>query len=150
MWMQGNRSFFRVARSAAMLVITICAFTAMRCSTAPPQVKDPLTDGMISMTLRKGVTTQAEVLKVFGAPNIVTRDGDGRAMWTYRRHSVITRASAAQGSVGAGGAGSSAIVGIAASGYASDASQTNSSMTLIIKFDAEDRVADFQSLSSQF
>lgn len=112
--------------------------------------KDPLTDGMISMTIRKGVTTQAEVLKAFGSPNIVTRDGDGRTMWTYRRHSVVTRASSGSAVVGAGGAPPSALVGIAASGYSSDASQTNSSMTLIIKFDANDRVADFQSMSSQF
>lgn len=120
------------------------------CAPQPPGGKDPLTDGMISMTIRKGVTTQAEVLKAFGSPNIVTRDGDGRTMWTYRRHSVVTRASSGSAVVGAGGAPPSALVGIAASGYSSDASQTNSSMTLIIKFDANDRVADFQSMSSQF
>lgn len=135
------------ALAAVALALTL---PPASCTAPPPPGKDPLTDGMISMTIRKGVTTQAEVLKVFGAPNIVTRDGDGRTMWTYRRHSVVTRASSGSAVVGAGGAPPSALVGIAASGYSSDASQTNSSMTLIIKFDASDRVADFQSMSSQF
>jgi outer membrane protein assembly factor BamE (lipoprotein component of BamABCDE complex) len=140
----------RASRTALAAALALAATLVPACSSTPPIGKDPLTDGMISMTLRKGVTTQAEVLKVFGAPNIVTRDGDGRTMWTYRRHSVVTRATGSQGWVGAGGAPPSAVVGIAASAYASDAGQTNSSMTLIIKFDTSDKVIDFQSMSSQF
>ena len=101
-----------------------------------------LTHGAVQLKLRKGVTTQTDVIEAFGAPNIATRDGDGREVWTYRRHATVTSF-----------AGSDAYFNIlvfGASGRSGSESTTSQSMTLIVKFDESQRVSDFRSLASSF
>ncbi len=41
-----------------------------------------LTAGMAKITIQKGVTSQAEVMEVFGPPDLVTHR-DGQQIWTY-------------------------------------------------------------------
>lgn len=41
-----------------------------------------LTAGMAKITIQKGITSQAEVLEVFGPPDLVTHR-DGQQIWTY-------------------------------------------------------------------
>ncbi|MGU9958244.1 MAG: hypothetical protein ACNYPI_11755 [Arenicellales bacterium WSBS_2016_MAG_OTU3] len=40
-----------------------------------------------------GKTNKAEVLETFGAPNITTRDGAGREVWTYQRAAQVSQSS---------------------------------------------------------
>src|SRR5713101_8157497 len=53
----------------------------------------PFTHGNVQLTLKKGVTTQAEVLETFGSPNIATIDASGQEMWTYEEHATVTTSS---------------------------------------------------------
>ena len=57
-------------------VLAICI--AVGCSTpsADPG-KSNLTHGAVQLNLKKGITTQTEVIEKFGAPNIATSDADG-------------------------------------------------------------------------
>jgi len=42
-----------------------------------------LTAGMAKTKIVNGVTTQSEILAVFGSPNIITKNKSGNEVWTY-------------------------------------------------------------------
>lgn len=101
-----------------------------------------LTQGNVQMNLVVGRTTKAQVLEVFGAPNITTRDGSGQEVWSYQRHATVTQSTSNENYwtiLFAGG-------GRSAAGL----STTSRTMTLIIKFDSHDVVSDFRSRTSDF
>lgn len=115
------------------------------CVAAPQPVSDrnsDLTQGNVQMNLEVGETTKAKVLETFGAPNITTRDGSGREVWTYQRQAQVTQSSERSGYwtiLLAGGQNSAA-------GFESSSRM----ITLIIKFDDQDLVTDFRSRTSNF
>ena len=82
------------------------------------------------------------MLETFGAPNITTRDGSGREVWTYQRAAQVSQSSNRSGywTVILAGQNSSA------SGFESGSRM----ITLIIKFDSSDVVTDFRSRTSDF
>ncbi|MFO1375029.1 MAG: hypothetical protein U1E99_10690 [Agitococcus sp.] len=94
------------------------------------------------MNLAVGQTTKAEVLEKFGSPNITTRDGAGREVWSYQREAQVTQSASQSGywSVILAGQSSSA------AGFESSSRM----ITLIIKFDDKDIVTDFRSRTSNF
>jgi hypothetical protein len=113
-----------------------------------------LTQGVVSMTLRVGQTSQYEVLQAFGGPNVSTLDGAGNEVWVYDRHATVSYDKNSGFSIGilAGGGGGGAGVG-GGFGFGSSKSrneQSSRTMTLIIKFGPDKRVIDFQSRSSSF
>ena len=115
------------------------------CETAPePLTKknSELTQGMVQMNLEVGKTTKSDVIETFGSPNITTRDGDGNEVWTYQRQAQINQSSSNSGFIFVIIAGKSS----SASGFESSSRM----MTLIIKFDSDDIVADFKSRESNF
>ena len=101
-----------------------------------------LTQGNIQLNMAVGETTKAMVLETFGAPNITTRDGAGREVWTYQRAAQVSQSSSSKGYWTLILAGQSS----AASGFESSSRMT----TFIIKFDADDVVSDFRSRTSTF
>lgn len=114
-------------------------------SNAPGPVDNrnsALTQGNVQMNLRVGETTKAQVLEVFGSPNITTRDASGAETWSYQRHATVSQSSGSSNywTILLAGGGSSA------SGF----SQSSRTMTLIIKFNAQDIVSDFRSRTSDF
>lgn len=115
------------------------------CATAPAPVdqrNSALTQGNVQMNLQVGSTTKAQVLEVFGAPNITTRDASGAEVWSYQRHATVAQSTSTSGYwtiLLAGG-------GKTAEGF----SQSTRTMTLIIKFDSRDVVSDFRSRTSDF
>lgn len=131
----------RILKIAGFLVV----FTISGCATALQPVSQrnsELTQGNVQINLRVGETTKAEVLDVFGAPNVMTRDGGGREVWSYQRSAQATQSTTHSGywTIMLAGQGS------ASSGFES----TSRMMTLIIKFDENDVVTDFNSRSSNF
>ncbi|MCY4543532.1 MAG: hypothetical protein OXB95_14250 [Rhodobacteraceae bacterium] len=101
-----------------------------------------LTQGNVQLHLEVGKTTKAEVLEVFGAPNITTRDSRGNEVWSYQRSAQVSQASAQTTAVWVVVVGQSA----SSSGF-----ETSSRMTtLIIEFDSRDVVVDFKSRTSNF
>ena len=75
-----------------------------------------LTPGMIGKNIQKGKTTQAEVMEIFGPPDMVTRSGSGE-MWGYDKVSREMAESATGARVGASvGASSAAGSRVGASG----------------------------------
>ena len=127
-----------------VFVVVISGLSACTTSNLNPVTtrNSELTHGNVQMQLKPGISTKAEVLESFGSPNITTRDGAGREVWTYQRSAQVAQSSSS--SVGwtiilAGGSNSAA-------GFESSSRM----MTLIIKFDAADVVVDFKSRTSNF
>lgn len=143
----------RAGGMAARLAATIIALAIPSVGFAKDS-PDPLTHGMVQMTLVVGATTQAEILETFGAPNITTIDGSGSEMWVYDRHATVTSNSASGISIGmlalGGGDGAGGGGGLGFGKNKSKAVQSSRNMTLIIKFDPQKRVSDFRSRSSSF
>lgn len=119
-------------------IITIC-FVFYGCNTATTEYdkNSGITHGTVQLNLQKGVTTQTEVLEKFGSPNITTTDGD-MEVWTYQKHGSTSKSSGAGGSL--------ILIGGSTSGF----SQNSRTMTLIIKFNKDKIVDEFNSRYSSF
>ncbi len=106
---------------------------------------DLLLSGQVSITLKKKITTQQEVVETFGAPNLVTQNSDGEESWTYQKQATVSNASS-----------SSAFATIILAGASSSSSgleQSSRTITLIIKFrdiKGVKTVTDFSSRYSSF
>lgn len=97
-----------------------------------------LTSGKVKMEIKKGVTTQADILQIFGSPNIVTKNRSNDEVWNYNRMSY----ESAYGSDGGGfifWGGSRAV-----------SSATTKSFDLIIIFDENDVVKDYSIIAASF
>lgn len=141
-----------LVRAAVALGLGLALTGCMAPQSQPVTERDAaLTQGNVQMNLQVGLTTKAEVIETFGAPNVTTRDGEGKEVWSYQRAARVSQSSSRTGlwnillipgARGAGGAlGASSSTGF----------ETASRMiTLIIKFDANDVVADFNSRSATF
>jgi len=127
-----------------IIAIGILAFGS-GCVATPQPVSarnSALTQGNVQMNLQVGTTNKAVVLETFGAPNVTTRDGQGQEVWTYQRQAQVSQSSSKSG-----------YWTVILAGGSSDAAgfETTSRMiTLIIKFDANDVVSDFNSRTSNF
>lgn len=112
------------------------------CATYPkeyePTQSSNLTVGTVKTTVIKGVTTQAEILEIFGAPNIVTKNRNNEEVWNYNRMSF-------RSVTGADGA-----VVLFWSGSRSMSTATTKSFDLIIIFDENDVVKDYSVISASF
>ncbi len=131
---------FRIA-ATSVLFLAACQ-SARPAATGQSQGPNTLTHGAVQLKLQKGVTTQNDVIEAFGAPNITTIDGDGREVWTYRRHATVTTVSDNSSYFN--------ILVFGAQSGAATGSQSSQSMTLVIKFDADKKVSDFRSMASSF
>jgi len=124
---------------AASLILASCTTTA----PAPvDQRNSALTQGNVQMNLAVGKTTKAEVLEVFGAPNVTTRDAAGQEVWSFQRYATVAQASE--------GGNYWTIIFAGGTQSAAGFSQTSRTMTLIIKFNERDIVSDFRSRTSDF
>ncbi len=97
-----------------------------------------LTAGMVKKTIIEGVTTQNEILKVFGAPNIITKNKSGNEVWTYDTVSVVKSGEEGYWNV---------IVGGVSGGKSSSSTRT---FTLMIEFDNNDVVEKCSYRASAF
>ena len=121
-----------------------------------------LSYGTVTSQVKKGQTTQAELLDLFGGPNISTTDASGLETWVYERSASETDASGSSDArnlnafFGAGGNVGGASVGGGVAGGASstrDRSRTTNSvrnLTVIVKFNEDKTVRDYSVRQSTF
>lgn len=127
-----------------IFLVAVLLTSQMACTGIQPVTdrNSQLTQGNVQLNLKVGVTTKAEVLDVFGAPNVTTRDGEGKEVWTYQRSAQVAQSSSKEGYwtiILAGGVGRS-----------SGMESSSRMITLIIKFGSDDVVTDFNSRTSNF
>ena len=132
--MTHNVLAFRLGPGLATLLLLLSS-----CATEPEPRENPdLTQGNVQLHIVVGETTKADVLEVFGAPNITTRDASGRETWSYQRAATVNTSS------------NTGFWVIFVGGNTTGFESSSRMMTLIIKFDEKDVVADFKSRSSSF
>ena len=132
-------------KKLGFLFFITCIFALtffVSCATFPkeeqPAQQSNLTFGVVKSKIIKGQTTQAEILEIFGSPNITTKNRDNDEVWNYSRMSYKTAAGADGGSV------------ILFGGSRAMSTATTASFDLIIIFDKEDRVKDYSVISAKF
>ena len=126
-----------------IIVIIFCLFL-VGCKTTQPltQKNSQLTQGNVQMNLVVGETTKLSVIENFGSPNVTTRDGGGKEVWSYQRAAQVSQSSSSDGYW---------TVIIAGQSNSAKGLETSSRMiTLIIKFDENDIVSDFRSRESNY
>ena len=96
--------------------------------------KSNLTMGVVKSKIEKGTTTQEEILKIFGSPNIITKNRTDNEVWSYNKMSVARKE------------GETFFV----FGQKASSSTTNQSFDLIIIFNEEDVVIDYSVISTAF
>ena len=106
----------------------------------------PFTHGQVQLTLKKGITTQADVLEVFGAPNVATRDGDGYELWTYQKYATVSQAASSAQSF----AWTVFLLGGRSRQASAESGRSSRTLTLLIRFDEQGVVNDFKSRASSF
>lgn len=124
-------------------ILTLSILALIGCAVPNPKTdtiekNSNFTHGSVQLNLKNGVTTQVEILEKFGAPNIATIDGKGNEVWTYQKHATVSRSASGYASI------------ILLSGGTSGFEQSSKTMTLIIKFDSQKVVSDFNSMYSSF
>lgn len=126
-----------IVTSLSLVLMTSCS------STKDDSTKDTtLTQANVQLNLKKGETTQAEVLSAFGAPNIITTDGSGNEVWSYQKNSM-TATSSADGYY-------ATIILAGVNSGSGKYNQSTKTATLIIKFDQSKKIKDFKFMSANF
>lgn len=105
------------------------------------QQGDRVTVGTVQKEIKVGMSA-ASVASVLGSPNIVTSDDNGGEVWIYDK--ISSNASYSNSDVYA------TILLIGGSGSSSSASNSQRTLTIIIKFDANKKVSTFKYHTSRF
>lgn len=154
-------------RLLSVVVMTAAAGLIAGCQTAAQHAADVraaqdagdrVTVGKVQREIRVGMTN-AQVVEVLGAPNMVTTDEQRRENWVYDKIATDTAYSSSSGGVNAlilggglvGNAGAAG--GLGGAGYSSGAGARSTSqrtLTIIIKYDEANKVRDFSYRSSSF
>lgn len=122
----------QVLPTLVILMLTACA------TTSPKKSNSKLTYGIIKSKVKKGRTTQAEIVKIFGSPNIVSKNKKGQEVWTYSRQSSRSE-----------GGSSFGMLGIVGSNSAYSNTST-ASFDFIVTFNKNDVVIDYTIVSAKF
>lgn len=106
-----------------------------------PQQDDRVTVGTVQKEIKTGMSA-ASVASVLGSPNIVTSDDNGGEVWIYDKISsnVSYSSSDAYATILLIGGGMSS----------SNASSSQKTLTIIVKFDANKKVSSFKYHTSRF
>ncbi|WP_374549246.1 outer membrane protein assembly factor BamE [Flavobacterium sp.] len=122
------------------IFILLTSLTLLSCGSykyganAEPTQKSNLTFGVVKSKIQKGVTTQEEILQIFGSPNLTTKNKSNNEVWSYNKMSVQEKAGRTDFFMG----------------QKASASSSSQSFDLIITFDDNDVVKDYSVISSSF
>jgi outer membrane protein assembly factor BamE (lipoprotein component of BamABCDE complex) len=131
-------------------LVAICiAVVVAGCTTTAAQHQQQLgsaaaremTVGIVQKEIRAGLM-QDQVVSALGSPNIVTRDAAGRETWVYDK--VATEASYSQSSA------YGTVLLLGSGNAAGAASQSQRTLTVVIKFGANQQVETFSYHSTRF
>ena len=125
------------AYSSLLLLVITSSTLLLGCATTAPQ-KSNLTAGTVKTHIQEGITSQTQILKLLGSPNIITRNKTGEEVWTYSRQSFDSKSGAFGGGL------------ILFGGSKAFSSASSNSFDLIITFDGQNIVKEYSVISSQF
>ncbi|MCP4394722.1 MAG: hypothetical protein GY804_10725 [Alphaproteobacteria bacterium] len=110
---------------------------------------DKISVGTVQRKISKGMSG-ADVIAALGSPNIVSTDEKGREVWVYDKISTEHVRSESGLSLGLGAFGGTVGGLTGGSGSAGASSSSQKTLTIIVKFDNDNKVRDFAYHSSRF
>ncbi|WP_324760281.1 hypothetical protein [Sphingobacterium thalpophilum] len=119
---------------SGLLILTLGACNSYKYGAEGTAEKSNLTMGVVKSKVVKGETTQDEILKLFGSPNLVSKNKSDREVWSYNKMSVENKA------------GSTDFF----AGQRASQSSSSKSFDLIITFDENDTVEDYSVVSTAY
>jgi len=133
----------------ALLAVAAGCTASQHVDEVRAEDSDRVTVGTVQKEITMGMSA-AEVATVLGSPNIVTTDEERQETWVYDKISTEVAYSRSGGTIIGlifGGSGGGLGAGSTSSGATSTTQRT---LTVVIKFDEEDRVRDFSYHTSRF
>ena len=121
-----------------------------------------LSYGTVTATVKKNVTTQSDLIDMFGGPNISTTDKDGSEKWVYERTSSMndtagsTQEKNFNAAFGGGASVGSGVVGGGVSGGSKSSNNAQRSvnsvrtLTVVITFNNDKTVKDYTVRAAYF
>lgn len=110
-------------------------------STNNNSSKNNLTVGLVQQNIKKGITKD-QVVEILGSPNIITSDGNGGETWVYDKISTETNTNRSMSGLG--------LILLNWGKNGSSVSSTQKTLTVIIKFNQNNVVVDFNYRTSTF
>lgn len=142
-----------ITLAIAAVITTGCTSAATHRADVQDDSMERLTVGTVQKEIYVGMSG-AQVASILGSPNIVSTDGERNEVWIYDKFATDAAYSKSNtgllglvvgtsGDVGAGGLGVKT--------YSSGAeSRSQRTLTVVVKFDHEQRVRDFAYHTSRF
>ena len=132
---------------------TACVASCLLLGCVIPQQQqageDRISIAAVQKDIKIGMTSD-EVVSILGAPNLVTTDSQRLESCVYDKVSTDTVYAHASGGVGLFGAASHFLGGAGVSGSSGRSSTNQRTLTIIIKFDNQNRVRDYSYRQSSF
>ena len=128
-------------KAISVSLVTSLFLLVSSCATFPQKQEETqsnLTIGIVKSKIIKGETTQAEILQIFGSPNIITKNRDNDEVWNYSRMSYRTTS------------GADGVSFIFFGGSRAMTTATTASFDLIIIYDENDVVKDYSVIAAKF
>jgi outer membrane protein assembly factor BamE (lipoprotein component of BamABCDE complex) len=129
----------------ALLVVMGCASAAVHRKNVQDDTGDRLTVGTVQKNIKVGMSS-AQVIEVLGSPNVVTTDEERREVWVYDKIATDVAYSQSEGVSGI----SLILAGVSGSGSSGASSMSQRTLTVVIKFDKDNKVRDFAYHASKF
>lgn len=147
-------AFFSVL--IGMFCVSCMSATQHRQDVSNPDA-DRISVGKVQREIRVGMSS-AKVVEVLGSPNMVTTDEKRREVWVYDKIATDHAYSTSSGGIsalilGGGPVGGGAAGGGIGSGFSRGsgaASTSQRTLTIIIKFNEQNKVRDFAYRQSSF
>ena len=144
-----NTSKLMAAFALIAVIAAGCSATHHAQDVRAADENDRMTVGTVQKEIRIGISA-TDVATILGSPNIVTTDDGRLETWIYDKISTDVTYSRSSGTIVGlifGSSGGGAGVGSTNAGSTSSSQRT---LTVIIKFDANNSVRDFSYHTSRF
>jgi outer membrane protein assembly factor BamE (lipoprotein component of BamABCDE complex) len=136
-----------------LLALTSGCMTVGQTDPGAAAAEEEMTLGNVQRRIDVGMSS-ADVVERIGSPNIVTTDADRNEVWVYDRFATEARYEQTSFGLGLliGGFSSSngGIGGVGASRSSGKSSRTQRTLTVVIRFDADQRVSSLAYHASRF
>ena len=123
---------------ASVLLLSGCASASYQRQQVQDDKGDRLTVGKVQKEIKIGMSS-ADVIQTLGSPNVVTTDEERREVWVYDKIATDVVYS-----------NSDAGIKFLTSGSSGAVSRNQRTLTVVIKFDKEQKVRDFAYHQSSF
>ena len=163
-----NKVVIRVVVFFLLSVTSACNTTMTNVEQQPEQIsinvpensiqETSLSYGAIKKYLKIGVTTQADILKLFGSPNNMTTSSSGNEIWVYDKIRTELSTTAEKGTaggiigggIGIGSGGVGAAVGGSESKSKTNVISTTNTLTVIMEFNGNNILIDYSARQGRY